>query len=351
MNTDAISFFEPVFDLTVGAIAQAVSVELEDISLSVQKINGICSANAPRKGAFAFVGKAGSNIGDISICGVVLCRPSDVAKLPVGPVYLSNPHPQLAYAQFILRYLPSCVAGLRTTGPFLPLANSPGAHVSDHATLENDVTIGPGVVIGSGAEIGQGSRIGANTVIGDNVRIGRHSVIGSNVSIQCALIGDHVAIHPGTMIGQDGFGYFPGAGSLQKMPHIGRVIIQDNVEIGANVTVDRGTIGDTVIGEGTKIDNLVQIAHNVQIGRYVIICGHVGISGSCTIGDGAMLGGGVGLADGLNVGAGAQLAGASGVMNNIPAGERWAGSPAQPMRDLFKEIAALRNLAKGNKPS
>lgn len=351
VQADAFSFFEPVFELTVGAIAQRIDISLEDDTLNHRELNGICPADKPREGALAFVGKLTKNMVDISVCGAILCRPDDVDKLPSGPVYLPTAHPQLAYAQFITQYLPSCLEGIRTTGLFVEPAPFIGAHVSESAMLEEGVIIAPGAVIGAGAQIGRGTRIGANTVIGDKVCIGRNCSVGSNVSIQCALIGDHVAIHPGTMIGQDGFGYFPGAGSLQKMPHIGRVIIQDHVELGANVTVDRGTIGETVIGEGTKIDNLVQIAHNVQIGRYVILCGHVGVSGSCTIGDGAMLGGGVGLADGLHIGAGAQLAGASGVMDNIPAGERWAGSPAQPMRDLFREIATLRKLAKGNKPS
>ncbi|MGB7433548.1 MAG: UDP-3-O-(3-hydroxymyristoyl)glucosamine N-acyltransferase [Ahrensia sp.] len=351
MQTDALSFFEPVFELTVGAIAQHVDVKLEDNAVTIRPVSAICPAANPIVGGFAFVSRVSAKMADLASCSVVICRPDDVEKLPAGPVYLAHAHPQLAYAQFITAYLPSCLEGIKTSGPYIEPTPHAGATIAQSAMLEEGVYVAPGAVIGAGAQIGRGTRIGANAVIGNKVCIGRHCMIGSNVAIQCALIGDGVAIHPGTMIGQDGFGYFPGGGSLQKMPHIGRVIIQDRVELGANVTIDRGTIGDTVIGEGTKIDNLVQVAHNVQIGRYVILCGHVGISGSCRIDDGAMLGGGVGLADGLHIGAGAQLAGASGVMNNVPAGERWAGSPAQPMRDVFREIAALRKLAKGNTPS
>lgn len=351
MKPDAISFFEPVFDLTVGAIAQHVDIKLEDDVASSRPVSGICPADNPIVGGFAFAGAATAKMADLGKCAVVICRPDDVEKLPAGPVYLAHDNPQWAYARFISAYLPSCLEGIKTSGPYLDPTPHQGATIAHSALLEEGVYVAPGAVIGAGAQIGRGTRIGANAVIGDKVCIGRGCMIGSNVAIQCALIGDGVAIHPGTMIGQDGFGYFPGGGGLQKMPHIGRVIIQDRVELGANVTIDRGTIGDTVIGEGTKIDNLVQVAHNVHIGRYVILCGHVGISGSCRIDDGAMLGGGVGLADGLHIGAGAQLAGASGVMNNVPAGERWAGSPAQPMRNVFREIATLRKLAKGNTPS
>jgi UDP-3-O-[3-hydroxymyristoyl] glucosamine N-acyltransferase len=162
-----------------------------------------------------------------------------------------------------------------------------------------------------------------------------------------ALIGDRVIIHAGTRIGQDGFGYLPGAGGHGKVPQVRRVIIQDGVEIGANATIDRGAIRDTVIGEGTKIDNLVQIAHNVEIGRHCVLAAHTGISGSCTIGDYVMMGGRVGLADNITVGSGAMIGAAAGVMTDIPAGERWVGVPAMPMKEFFKGVAAVRKLAAG----
>src|SRR5690606_21694064 len=143
-------------------------------------------------------------------------------------------------------------------------------------------------------------------------------------------------------VGQDGFGFLPGPKGLEKNPQIGRVVIQNDVEIGANTTVDRGALSDTIIGEGSKIDNLVQVAHNVKIGRSCVIAGNTGISGSVTIGDMVMLGGRVGIADHITIGDRAQLAAGSGVMHDIPAGERWAGSPAQPRRQALREIAALR---------
>lgn len=223
---------------------------------------------------------------------------------------------------------------------------SANSNVAASAKLEHRVTVESGVVIGEHVEIGEGTLIGANAVIGAGCKIGRNCVVGPNASVLHAFIGNRVIIHGGVRIGQDGFGYVPGEKGLEKMPHLGRVIIQDDVEIGANTAIDRGALDDTVIGEGTKIDNLVQIAHNVRIGRHCIITGHCGLSGSVTLGDRVMLGGRTGIADHIKVGDGAQIAAASGVMNDIPAGERWGGVPAQPLKDLFREVAIIRNLVR-----
>ena len=212
------------------------------------------------------------------------------------------------------------------------------------ARLELGVVVDVGARIGPGAEIGHGTIVGPNAVVGGNVRIGRNCAIGAGATILHALVGDRVVIHPGAHIGQDGFGFVPGKLGHLKVPQVGRVIIQDDVEIGASSTVDRGANRDTVIGEGTKIDNLVQIGHNVAIGRHCLVAGQAGISGSCTLGDYVMLGGQVGLADHITIGEGAQLAAKSGVMHDVPPGEQWMGSPAIPVRTFMREVVTLRRL-------
>ena len=217
------------------------------------------------------------------------------------------------------------------------------------ARLEPGVIVEAGAVVGAGAAIGSGTIIAPNAIVGRSCQIGRDCYIGPSACVQYALLGDRVIVHGGAMIGQDGFGFVAGAGGPERMPQIGRVVLQDNVEIGANTTVDRGAMADTVIGEGTKIDNLVQVAHNVRIGRGCVVAGHCGLSGSVTLGDGVMLGGRVGIADHVTIGSRVQIAAASGVMNDIPDGERWAGAPAMPMRDFFRQVSAIKTLSKVRK--
>jgi len=220
------------------------------------------------------------------------------------------------------------------------------AHVDKSARLEDGVTIEPGAVIGPRAEIGGGTVIGANAVVGANVKIGRDCSIGAGTTLSNALIGDRVIVHPGCKIGQDGFGFVMGGSSHVKVPQVGRVIIQDDVEIGAGTTIDRGAIRDTVIGEGTKIDNLVQVGHNVSIGRHCILVAQTGISGSSTLEDFVVLGARVGLNNNVTIGEGAQIAAISNVHGNVPAGARWGGTPAKPVKQWFREMATLARLAR-----
>lgn len=224
------------------------------------------------------------------------------------------------------------------------------AHRNPSASLGSGVVLAPGVALGPGVDIGQGTRIGPNTVIGRGVAIGRNCEIGSNVSIANSYIGDGVVVLPGAQIGQPGFGFASSVGGHTKIPQLGRVIVQDSVEIGACSTIDRGALGDTVIGEGTKIDNLVQIGHNTHIGRHCIIIAQVGISGSCELGDFVVLGGQVGLADHVRIGDGSRIAAKGGAPpGNLPGGEDYGGVPVRPMKQWRRELAAVALLAKRRK--
>jgi UDP-3-O-[3-hydroxymyristoyl] glucosamine N-acyltransferase len=222
---------------------------------------------------------------------------------------------------------------------------SESATVHGSATLGHGVTIDPGALIGPNARIGELSYIGPNVVIGPGVVIGRSCSIGAGSVITCASIGDHVIIHPNVAIGQDGFGFSMSREGHLKVAQIGAVIVHDLVEIGANTTVDRGSTRNTVIGYGTKIDNLVQIAHNVVIGRNCIVAAQAGIAGSTTLGDLVAVGGQSGIAPHLTIGDGAQIAGASGVTRDIPAGQRWAGFPARPTKKFFRQHRMVELLA------
>lgn len=225
---------------------------------------------------------------------------------------------------------------------------STGAEPDMEPKIEDGAFIGRGAVVASGAEIGAGTIIGANAVIGAGVTLGRNCVIGAGVVIECAHIGNDVVIQAGASIGAEGFGFQMGRQSHKKIPQLGRVIIQDRVEIGANTTVDRGTLDDTVIGEGSKIDNLVQVGHNCRIGRNCVISGMVGLSGSTVLEDGVTMGGGSATAGHLTIGAGSVVYARSGLSNSFPPGSVIAGLPAQDAKMWRREVAILRRMVKGS---
>jgi UDP-3-O-[3-hydroxymyristoyl] glucosamine N-acyltransferase len=258
----------------------------------------------------------------------------------VSVLYLREPY--RAFVEVAHRLFPGA---LRPSSLFEAAGVAPGAFVHQAARLENGVTIDPGAVIGPRAEIGAGTVIGAGAVIGPDVRVGRECSIGAQVCIAHTLIGDRIIIHPGCSIGQDGFGFVAGKGGHRKVPQIGRVIIQDDVEIGAGTTIDRGSNRDTVIGEGTKIDNLVQVGHNVSIGRHCVVVAQSGISGSATIEDFVVLGARVGVNNHVTIGEGAQLAATANVKDNVPPGARWGGTPAKPAMTWAREMYTLKKLA------
>ena len=223
------------------------------------------------------------------------------------------------------------------------------ASVASSASIGTGTGIETGAVIGENVVIGAGCHIAANVVIGDGVMIGAGTAIGPNCSISNAVIGDAVKISANVSIGGEGFGFVPGPKGLVRLSHIGRVVIGNGVEIGDNCAIDRGALGDTIIGDHTAIDNLVQIGHNVRIGKNCVLAGQAGVAGSAVLGDYVMVGGGVSISDHLTIGDGAKIAGKSGVMRDVAAGETVAGYPAVPVRQWHRQSAMLNRLSKREK--
>jgi UDP-3-O-[3-hydroxymyristoyl] glucosamine N-acyltransferase len=339
-------FFATPESLSLADIASLTGAELRGDDSRV--ITGVAAIELAGPSDLAYLDNAAySHAIATTRAAAVILAPKLVDKAPPGLSLLVSPDPYRAFAQTAAKLFPEAV---RSPPVFQARGVASGAFVHPDARIEQDVIVDPGAVIGPRAEIGSGSVICANAVIGPDVRIGRSCSIGPGASVVHALVGNRVVVHAGARIGQDGFGYAMGRNGHLKVPQIGRVIIQDDVDIGAGTCIDRGSTRDTIIGEGTKIDNLVQIAHNVVIGRHCVIVSQVGISGSCTLGDFAVLGGQVGLAGHLDIGSGAQLAAQSGVMHDVPPGARWGGSPALPMREWLRITAILRKLARKGGP-
>jgi UDP-3-O-[3-hydroxymyristoyl] glucosamine N-acyltransferase len=233
--------------------------------------------------------------------------------------------------------------------PPAPVASGihPTAVVSPEAKLAAEVSVGPHAVIERGVSVGAGTRIAAGVFLGENVQVGAQCVLYPRVTVYAgARLGDRVILHAGVTVGGDGFGYVFADGRHQKFPQLGQVVIENDVEIGCNSTVDRGSLGTTVIGQGTKIDNLVQVAHNVRIGRHCVIAAQTGISGSVEIGDYVVMGGQVGIGDHVRVEEGATLGGGAGILPGkiVRRGETVWGRPARPLREFKRMYAHLSNL-------
>ncbi len=348
--TDKIAFFPQPTPITLRQIIELTGAEVVDgvdIDLLFTDVAPLDRAKSTDISFFdnaAYAEQAKATLAGVCFVGKRL-----LDRIPPTTVALVSPEPYRAFAllaghMYPAALIPQAIHAVKESV-------SPTASIDASAKLEQGVTIDSGVVIGANAEIGRNTVIAANAVIGANVKIGRDSYIGANASIIHSLIGNRVIIHGGARIGQDGFGFAMGPKGHLKVPQIGRVIIQDNVEIGANTCIDRGANRDTVIGEGTKIDNQVQIGHNVEIGRHCVIVAQVGISGSTILEDYVVLGGQVGVVGHIRIGMGSQIAGSSNVNSDVPAGSRWGGTPAKPVREWFREISTLKNLAKKGKAS
>ncbi len=272
-----------------------------------------------------------------SAAGAVFVDEKAAERAPRGMALLISEEPYRAYALAAKAFYPP---------PKIIPRRAPSAIIDPEAFVPEDCAIGPNVVVESGARLGRRCHVGANSVIAASVEIGDDCRIGANVTLSHCLIGSRVVLHPGVRVGQDGFGFAPDPAAPIKVPQLGRVVIGDDVDIGANTTIDRGSGHDTVIGSGSMIDNLVQIGHNVVLGRCCILAGQVGISGSTRLDDFVMIGGQGGLAGHLHIGKGARIAAKSGLMRDVAAGETVCGSPAVPLAEFMRQTAVLQRLAK-----
>ncbi len=278
--------------------------------------------------------------------GACLIKLRDASLVPEGAAAVTTEIPHRAFALAVGLLYPEVLQPRAAASA----AAADGVLIHPTAEIAEGVTIEPGAIVGREARIGTGTTVAAGAVVGYRVFIGSNCYIGPGASVTHALIGDRVTLHAGARIGQDGFGYVMSAEGHLKVPQIGRVIIGNDVEIGANSTVDRGFLMDTTIGEGTKIDNLVQIAHNVVIGRHCIIVSQSGIAGSAELGDFVIMGAHSGVVEHVKVGSGALIAGMAHVKDDVEAGARMGGTPARPFKDWARELAAVKRLAK-NGPS
>jgi UDP-3-O-[3-hydroxymyristoyl] glucosamine N-acyltransferase len=322
--------------LTADAIATEVGGQL--LGDPAARVRGIAPLDRATSDELSFLasGKYASMLVD-SRAGVVLITPELSESPGRARTRIVVPKPHDALLSLIPRFYrtPRREVGIHRT-----------AEIGAGARIAPRVSVGPFAVIDAGAQIGEGSIIDAHAVIGAGVRIGRDChFYPETTAYSGTIVGDRVIVHAGARLGSDGFGYVFRDGQHEKIPHVGRCIIESDVEIGANTTIDRGSIDDTVVGAGTKIDNLVHIAHNCRIGRLCLIMAQVGIAGSVRVEDGCILAGQVGISGHHTIGRGATLAAQAGVFGDIPAGETWSGYPARPHKEALRAHAALFKLA------
>lgn len=335
-------FFKVAGPFTLGQLAEMTGSVLSDPAAASKSVVDVATLQEAGSDKISFLdNRKYADFFRHTKAGAVFVKPELASDAPAGTVCLTHKNPYKAYAIAAQAFYP----------PDAPRASEASTAVIDpSASIGKDTVIEHGVIIGRNVNIGSRCRIQAHTVIRDGVEIGDDADVGPNVYISHSIIGKKVRIHPGAVIGRQGFGFALDPAGYVAVPQLGRVIIGDDVEIGANTTIDRGAGPDTEIGQGTRIDNLVQIAHNVKIGKYCVIVAQTGISGSTHLGDYVMTGGQSGFAGHLHIGAGAKIGAQAGIMRDVPAGEEVLGSPALPIRQFMRQVALLGQLAakKGN---
>ena len=331
-------FFRRAGPFTLAQLAEIGGGALGDASMAERRVTDVAPLYRAGAEDISFLdNRKYVQAFESSTAGACIVHPDLADKAPVGMGLILSMEPYRAYASVAHAFYPQTLAQPEI---------SPRAVIHPTAKIGSGVRIEPGVVICENVEVGDRTHICANAVLRDGVMVGDDCYIGSNVTICYAIIGNKVWIHAGAAIGQDGFGFVMGPKGHLKVPQLGRVIIQDDVEIGANTTVDRGAGPDTVIGEGCRIDNLVQIGHNVELGRGCVLVAQVGISGSTRLSNFVVVGGQVGIAGHLKIGPGARIGAQGGVMRDVPAGETVIGSPALPSKEYWRQVSTLERLAK-----
>ena len=332
-------FFERAGPFTLERIAAICNVTLAPGAAATLTVTDVRPLSEAGAGHLAFFDNR-KYLPQLAVTTASACLvdPAFADRVPTGTVPLISKATYRSFALALQAFYPEA------SRPKAALSQPSDPLVHPTARIEAGARIEVGAIIGREAWIGSGTTIAAGAVIGYRVNVGRDCYVGPGASIIHSLIGNRVVVHGGARLGQDGFGFAMGPGGHIKVPQIGRVIVQDDVEIGANTCIDRGALKDTIIGEGTKIDNLVQIGHNVVVGRHCVIVAQVAIAGSSVLGDYVVLAGQSGVSGHLNVGDGAQVAGASHAIEDVPAGAKYVGTPAKPIRDWTREQIAIKRL-------
>jgi UDP-3-O-[3-hydroxymyristoyl] glucosamine N-acyltransferase len=332
-------FFTPEGPFTLNELSRLCGAEIANPSDGDRVFSNVAPLQDAGPDDLSFLdNKAYVDAFAATRAGCCVVAPEHAGRAPSGVALLVTKEPYLAYAQCASAYYP------RTEDGYIPASAEENVHPS--AEIGTGTLVAPGAVIGPSARVGENCRISPNAYIGEGVVIGDNCRVGPSASLRYCILGSNVILFAGVRIGEAGFGFARGPRGAVTVPQVGRVIIEDFVEIGANSTIDRGAGPDTVIGAGTRIDNLVQIGHNVSIGKGCIVVSQTGIAGSTQIGNGVQIGGQAGFAGHLSVGDGAMIAARTGVMKDIPPGVTVCGMPAVPIKQYFRQVALVSRLAK-----